>query len=220
MADFPDQITWFSQHFLVIAPDLRGYGQSRPPERDYPVDFYSRDAEDMLTLMASLGHPRFAVLGWSDGANAAALMALRSPERISQLVVWGGNSFLSAEDVHGFQSIRSLSTWSQRAIDPLHAIYRDSLQPLWDRYVTGLEDIYAQGGELYRSRLPEILCPTLVLHGEKDPLVPTSHAEIIHRGIPHSELHLFPEGKHNIHKRYAEEFNQIVLSFLLRTAQR
>ena len=31
----------------VVAPDLRGYGASRPPVRDFPPDFYVRDADDM-----------------------------------------------------------------------------------------------------------------------------------------------------------------------------
>jgi valacyclovir hydrolase len=216
-ADFPDQISWFGQHYEVIAPDPRGYGQSRPPVRDYPSGFYQRDAEDMSALMTAIGHERFSVLGWSDGANSGSIMAVRYPERVKQLVVWGGNSFLSAEDLHVFQSMRSLSTWSQRAIDPLRSIYGDDLQSLWERYVAGLEDLYATGGDLYQADLDKIQCPTLILHGELDPMVPAMHPEILHRGIKSSELYRFMEGKHNIHKRYAAEFNEVVCSFLNRT---
>ena len=73
--DFAGRIAWFAErHFHVVAPDPRGYGKSRPPERDYPLDFYRRDADDMLALMSGLGHGRFCVLGWSDGANVAAFL--------------------------------------------------------------------------------------------------------------------------------------------------
>ncbi len=41
-ADYSDQLNGFSQRYQVIAPDPRGYGQSRPPERSYPLDFYQR----------------------------------------------------------------------------------------------------------------------------------------------------------------------------------
>jgi len=54
--DFEHQISWFSQNHQVIAVDPRGYGESRPPERDYPLGFYQRDAEDVLALMTALGY--------------------------------------------------------------------------------------------------------------------------------------------------------------------
>src|SRR5471030_105391 len=97
--DFPAQIGWFAaRHFHVIAPDPRGYGGSRPPERDYPADFYTRDAADMLALMSALGHERFNILGWSDGANIATIMAARHPEKVARQAVFGGQSFLTAEE--------------------------------------------------------------------------------------------------------------------------
>jgi valacyclovir hydrolase len=44
--------------------------------------------------------------------------------------------------------------------------------------------------------------------------VPAFHPEVIHRGIAGSRLYIFPEGKHNIHLRYAEEFNALAYAFL------
>ncbi|WP_213804719.1 alpha/beta hydrolase [Granulicella sp. dw_53] len=212
--DFHHQIERFSQHYQVVAPDPRGYGQSRPPERDYPLDFYRRDANDMLALMSHLGHESFAILGWSDGANIAVLMATQQPARIEKLVLWGGNSFLTREEITAFQQIRSISSWSSRAAEAMRQIYGAELDALWERYVDGLQAIYNAGGDIYQSLLPQVKCPTLILHGEKDPLVPSLHPETIHRGIAKSLLYVFPDGKHNIHIRYPEEFNQIVLSFL------
>ena len=115
--DFEHQLAWFSQSYQVVAPDPRGYGQSRPPERDYPLGFYQRDAEDILALMTALGHEEFTVFGWSDGANIGVLMAANAAERIRSLVVWGGNSYLSAEEITAFQAVRAISSWSQRDAD-------------------------------------------------------------------------------------------------------
>ena len=49
--------------------------------------------------MAALGHEEFTVFGWSDGANIGSLLAIKYPERVSKLVVWGGNSFISEEEI-------------------------------------------------------------------------------------------------------------------------
>jgi valacyclovir hydrolase len=213
-SDFDQQLSWFAKTHQVVAPDPRGYGQSRPPERDYPLDFYQRDAGDMLALMAALGYEEFAVFGWSDGANVGTLMAAQAPDRVAKLVIWGGNSFLSAEEIAAFQGMRELSTWSPREVAAMSQVYGDSLAALWSRYVSGLEAIYAAGGDIYRSQLERVQCPTFILHGEKDPLVPSFHPRVLCEGIRNSRLHIFPEGKHRIHGKYAEEFNQLTLAFL------
>jgi valacyclovir hydrolase len=213
--DFPAQIEWFAaRRFSVVAPDPRGYGRSRPPRREYPLDFYYRDAADMFALMTALGHESFSIIGWSDGANIAAIMAAQYPGRVTRLVVFGGQSFLTAQEIAAFNDIRKISAWSPRAAEAMRAIYGDELDELWDRYVAGQEALFEAGGDLYQGLLAKVSCPTLVLHGAKDPLVPGLHPEAIHRGIAGSRLHIFPEGKHNIHLRYADKFNALTLAFL------
>jgi valacyclovir hydrolase len=213
--DFAAQIGWFAgRGFEVIAPDPRGYGRSRPPERDFPLNFYYRDAADMFALMSALGHERFAVMGWSDGANIATLMAAEKPQTVTELVVFGGQSFLTREEIEAFNAIRKISAWSPRAAQAMRAVYGEALDGLWDRYVDGQVALFQAGGNLYRERLTEVRCPTFVLHGACDPLVPAFHAEAIHHGIAQSCLHIYPEGRHNIHIKYAGDFNSLVHSFL------
>ena len=213
--DFQHQIGWFAERgFEVIAPDPRGYGGSRPPERDFPLDFYDRDAADMFALMSALGHQQFSVMGWSDGANIAVLMAAKKPQTVTKLVVFGGQSFLTSEEIEAFNAIRKISDWSPRAAQAMRAIYGDDLGGLWDRYVDGQVALFQAGGNLYRDRLIEVRCPTFVLHGARDPLVPAFHAQAIHDGIAGSRLHIYPEGRHNIHNKYADDFNPLVHGFL------
>jgi valacyclovir hydrolase len=213
--DFEHQIGWFAGHgFEVIAPDPRGYGRSRPPERDFALDFYHRDAADMFALMSALGHERFAVMGWSDGANIAVLMAAEKPQTVTKLAVFGGQSFLTPEEITAFNAIRKISDWSPRAAQAMRAVYGDGLDGLWDRYVDGQVALFQAGGNLYRERLKDVHCPAFVLHGARDPLVPAFHAEAIHQGIAQSRLHIYPEGRHNIHVKYADDFNPLVHSFL------
>ncbi|DAA16081.1 TPA: biphenyl hydrolase-like [Bos taurus] len=69
-------------------------------------------------------------------------------------------------------------------------------------------------GSICRDLLPLVQCPTLIVHGEKDPLVPRFHADFLHRHVRGSRLHLMPEGKHNLHLRFADEFNRLAEGFL------
>ncbi|HTC83974.1 MAG TPA: alpha/beta hydrolase, partial [Rhizomicrobium sp.] len=125
-----------------------------------------------------------------------------------------GQSFLTPEEIAAFNAIRKISAWSPRAAQAMRAIYDEALDGLWERYVDGQEALFQAGGNLYRERLSQVRCPTLVLHGARDPLVPALHPEAIHRGIAGSRLHIFPEGKHNIHLRYSDEFNALTHGFL------
>ena len=111
-------------------------------------------------------------------------------------------------------SYGELAAMMPRAAQAMRAVYGDALDDLWDRYVAGQEALFHAGGDLYAGLLAQVICPTLVLHGAKDPLIPGLHPEAIHRGIAGSRLYIFPDGKHNIHLRYADEFNALVLSFL------
>ena len=72
-----------------------------------------------------------------------------------------------------------------------------------------------RGGDICTSAVKNITCPTLVVHGQKDPLVPHFHPEYLHANIRGSKLHLMPEGRHNLHLRYADEFNSLVKKFLM-----
>lgn len=214
-SDFGPQLEELPQYGLrVVAPDLRGYGKSRPPEREFPLDFYERDAQECAALMEALGCERYAVGGWSDGAVIGLMLTLGHPQQVSKLIVWGGNAYIAPEDIDGYEKTRFLSSWSPRMVEKMRAIYGDTLQDLWGRWCDVMQALYQAGGELCRQRLHLVRCPTLILQGEKDPLVPRFHADILHQGIPGSRMHIFPEGKHNIHMTYAHEFNRMVVDFL------
>jgi valacyclovir hydrolase len=198
----------------VIAPDLRGYGKSRPPMREFPLDFYEQDAQDCAALMDAIGCHAYAVGGWSDGAVIGLLLTLNRPRSVSQLILWGGNAQVTSEDIEGYERTRFLSSWSPRMVEAFRSIYGDELQDLWVRWCDAQKALYQAGGELCRHRLHLIRCPTLILQGGKDPLVPNFHAEVLHQSIAGSRLHIFPNGKHNIHQTYAQEFNRMVIEFL------
>lgn len=76
-----------AERFTVIAPDLRGYGDSSKPDggEDHAAYSFRAMGEDMVAVMRHFGFERFAVAGHDRGARVAFRMALDGPERIERL---------------------------------------------------------------------------------------------------------------------------------------
>ncbi|MFT3820603.1 MAG: alpha/beta fold hydrolase [Rubrivivax sp.] len=74
-----------ARYFTVVAPDLRGYGDSHGPPGDGGKHAHAKQtmAEDVLALMRSLGYERFAVLGHDRGARVGYRLALNHPRRFA-----------------------------------------------------------------------------------------------------------------------------------------
>lgn len=64
------------------------------------------------------------------------------------------------------------------------------------------------------DRLGEIRVPTLVMCGRYDPVVPIAHSELIHAGIPNSELVVFEESGHFPMIEEPEKFRDVVRRFI------
>lgn len=91
----------------------------------------------------------------------------------------------------------------------------EGFQKLWDDWCDAVKEISKKGGNICKELLPAIKCPTLVLHGKKDPMIVPEHPDYLIKHIPNSKLYVFDEGKHNIHLRYAQQFNEVVSKFFL-----
>jgi haloacetate dehalogenase len=78
-----------AEHFTVVVPDLRGYGDSSKPVGEPDHSNYAKRtmAQDQFEVMTTLGYERFAVVGHDRGARVGHRMALDVPERVSELAV-------------------------------------------------------------------------------------------------------------------------------------
>jgi len=215
--DFGPQIKNLNKKlFTVVAWDPRGYGHSRPPDRDFPVDFFERDAKDAVDLMKTLKFKKVSLLGWSDGGITSLIAAAKYPSFINKMVIWGANAYVTDEDEKIYQGIRDVSKWSEKTRKPLETLYGyDYFAKTCEKWVDGIKQFKRlPDGNICGHLLPLIQCPTLIVHGEKDPLVPRFHADFIHKHVRGSRLHLIREGKHNLHLRFADEFNKLAEDFL------
>ncbi|XP_061831589.2 valacyclovir hydrolase-like [Nerophis lumbriciformis] len=215
--DFQPQLKSLNKElFTVVGWDPRGYGRSRPPDRDFPTDFFERDARDAVDLMKTLGFVKFSLLGWSDGGITALIAAAMNPMLINKMVVWGSNAFVSQHDLDIYNVVRDVSRWSAKMKQPMEEVYGAELfAKTWVACLDAISQ-FAQRpeGNICIELLPLIRCPTLIIHGEKDPIVPSFHPHFLLKHIQGSRLHLMPNGKHNLHLRFAEEFNKLVEDFL------
>lgn len=203
--------------FTIIAWDPPGYGFSRPPERSFPVDFYHRDARVLAKVMHKLGHKQYSVIGWSDGANTGMILAAIQPKCVQKLVAFGGNAYITEQDVQLLEATRNIEKWSEKMRASMEELYgTEHFRHLWSNYCDFYQDLLQKHqGEVCRSELPHIRCPTLIVHGGKDPLVPSHHAHYLLQHIANAKLYVIPDGKHNLHLKYADEFNKIVTEFLI-----
>lgn len=83
------QAAALADRFTVVAPDLRGYGDSAKPAGDADHGNYAKRvmAADLVGVMAALGHACFMVAGHDRGARVAYRMTLDHPDAVTRLAV-------------------------------------------------------------------------------------------------------------------------------------
>ena len=102
-----------AQHFRVVCPDLRGYGDSAKPRGEADHANYSKRtmAADMVEVMRELGHESFAVVGHDRGARVAHRLALDHPERVTRLCVLDVSPTLTMYDKTDFAFAQAYFHW-------------------------------------------------------------------------------------------------------------
>jgi len=213
---FRREIPVFAERYRVIAPDMRGYGHSSPP-REFPPDFYHRDAADMAALLDALDARPARVLGWSDGAVVALALTVARPDLVRSLVTIAGEACILDEERAGWPALADPGSWPPRALERFIEAQGPLNYPaIFQKMLDGYNAVADADGEVVRERLGEIRCPVLVLHGETDDVVPVKQAHTLRAGIPHAELHIFPGAGHALHREREAEVRALVLDFLAR----
>jgi valacyclovir hydrolase len=160
-----------SRDHRVIAPDLRGYGASRPPTRDFPPDFYQRDAADMAALLEHLRPGPVVAMGFSDGSESALLLAAAHPDLVRGVVSWGVAGVISAEMAAAAQSWVPFSEeWGLRRPEWRDEIVatqgEDQLAPQIEGWAAAAQAIYDAGGNICYDQAAAIACPVLLVNGD------------------------------------------------------
>ena len=235
-----EQIPHFARDHRVIAVDLPGFGQSEMPVEEISVTGYA-DAID--ALMTELGIDTAQIVGNSMGGFIGAELAIQYPARVERLVLVAaaGLSIESirterrkglrhrAENVAFFTLGHVASRSHQVALRPrlrgallmLVAAHPTKLPgPLAAQQVLGSgkpgfsDALEAMCRYPLRDRLEKISCPTLIVWGDKDLLVPLKDASIFEKLIPDSRKIVYKDTGHVSMMERPARFNEDVRAFL------
>ncbi len=204
-------------HYRVIAPDLRGYGASQPPARDFPPDFYQRDADDMAALLRHVACGPVVVLGFSDGAESAILLAAAYPELVRGVVAWGVSGVISPEMVTAVQSrvpVPAKPNWGEwhRSIATLHG--ESQVEPMIRGWNEAAAAILARGGNVCLQEAAQVRCPVLLLNGDGEVGNTVRDVTRLRDSMANGRLEIIVHSGHPIHHDQPEVFRQRVAAFL------
>jgi pimeloyl-ACP methyl ester carboxylesterase len=235
-----EQLPVFARDHRVVAFDLPGFGASQMPREKITIRGYGHFVD---ALLDELGVSSAAVVGNSMGGFIGIELAIRFPERVERLVLVSAAG-LSIEYLRNERALAVLgaienrlaaySGWlasrsdalarrpgARRMIFGIVAHRPDRLPgPLVAEQVRGsgkpgfLPALDALTDYPIRDRLGEIACPTLIVWGAEDKLVPARDADEFARLIPNSRKVVWPETGHVAMLERPEAFNALVQAFL------
>lgn len=214
----------------VFAPDLVGFGYTQRPDRyHYTMDNWVTHIEAFL---AALGLDSYSLVGNSFGGALALRLATKHPDQVRRLVLMGsvGVPFSLTEgldavwgyepSVQAMRRIMDFFAYNRELItdDLTAARYEASVQP-------GFHESYAAMFPAPRQRwldamttsetaIRHIQCPTLIVHGREDQIIPPDTSRQLFELIPNAQLHMFGRCGHWTQIEHAAAFNTLVTSFL------
>lgn len=201
-----------SPPFRVVAPDLRGHGETDRPPGPYSI---RQMAEDVAAAMTALGIPEARLAGFSMGSAAALQLALDHPERVRSLallsVFVAGDPELKAVTDGLADALRTggfgafFDAMLPRVISPGVIEANREVLALRREEKVRTESAPAVLAALdacmswdVRAEFGRVRCPVLILSGREDRLTPPALAEAVHRELPGSRWEILDGVGHNL----------------------
>lgn len=200
----------------VVTVDNRGVGASEGSKRPWQT---SDMAEDVVSAMDHAGVDQAVIVGNSLGGMVAQQMALRHPTRVQGLVLMASSPGLPLGRPPSPRAIMHMVKAQlgpkdevianlgpillSRAHEPLAEQYLSA----WPEALKGEQRVAAAGflkqlaaAALHRpgDRLRDIHCPTVVLVGDGDRLMPVRNSYVLASKIPRATLEVLADVGHNI----------------------
>jgi 3-oxoadipate enol-lactonase len=238
---FPlDRAMWASQiealagEFRVIAPDLRGFGNSSLAAGDAEQGVgMERYAADVAAVLDELGVTEPVVLaGFSMGGYAAWQFAVRLPKRLAGLVPCDTRALADTDEARaGRQKMAEAALAagdSSPALAMLPKLLGKSTQQSRPEIVAGVQAVIerqtaeavaaAQRGmarrEDVRPRLKEIACPTLAIVGAEDAISPPAEMREIAAAMPNAKVVEIPAAGHMTTMENPAAVTQAIAAFV------
>jgi pimeloyl-ACP methyl ester carboxylesterase len=192
--------------FHVYTPERRGHVHTADVAG--PITFEAM-AQDTIAFLETVVSQRAHVIGCSDGAIVALLVALQRPDLIDRLVLAAG--------------VFHFDGWYPHVIDPnneppefLARSYAEVSPDGPDHYpviVRKLAQMHLAEPALSAEDLRTVEARTLVMLGDDDE-VRLEHAIAMYRSIPDAELMVVPGTSHGLLVEKPDLCNEVILPFL------
>jgi len=192
----------------VILIDSRGHGRSTRDSRLYT---YELMASDVLAVMATLKVQKAAVVGWSDGACIALILAMRAPARITRVFFFACNM-----DPSGTKEI----AWPNPVIDRCLSRHRKDYAQLsatpdqFDAFFAAVGLMMKTEPNYSAQQLAGIQVPVSIVISERDEFIRLEHAEYLARTIPGARSILLSGVTHLAPLQRPDQFNSVLQTFL------
>jgi len=198
--NFIYQIPYFSKNYKVILADSRAQGKSVDKGDSLS---YEMMTDDLNALLDTLHLNNCYVIGWSDGGINGLLLAMRHPDKVKKLAVTGANLWPEATAVDPF-----IYNWAKNYYDSLKKL------PASPNNIGSIKltHLLAFEPHITTKQLQKIKCPTLVIGGDHDVILP-QHTMLIAQSIPNSYLWILPNSGHSTPIFYKEKFNTEIDNF-------
>lgn len=215
--------------FKVIAPDLRGFGDSLVEISEWTMDDFGND---IISIADNLKLEKFTVVGMSMGGYIAFNLIDRFPNRINKAILVATKA--QADDEAGKARRNELINLAKNEgkTPVIDAFKKILFAPLtWERNLNlidkvsvmmeraSLNGIIGSLGAMrdrkdYVELLDKIDLPVLIIHGKSDIASPIQNAELMHQRIKNSKIYFSEIAGHMVNLEDEVNVNKAILEFL------
>lgn len=215
----------------IVAPDLRGFGDSTSVAGIYTMEILAEDCYALLKHL-QIKQPIY-ICGLSMGGYVAMAFLRKYPDIVAGIILSATRAEADTFDIrktrektaetvtcHGINSIIDLMASKLFAPETYHKkpqLVEDVKYLMKKSSVDGVQG--ALLGMSMRESSLNVLAkckkPILVIHGADDQLIPIDEAEAMYHGSPNSQFIVIPEAGHLPNLEQPNKFNEAIYNFIV-----
>ena len=206
---FAPNLPALAERFHVYTPERRGHGHT--PDVEGPITYQLMTDDTIAFLDTVVGQPADLV-GHSDGAFIAMLVAMQRPELVRRLVMISGGFNKSGEAAPDADwDVDQLAEFLGPAYGEVSPDGIDHFKVV----ATKVGELAAVEPNLQAAELAKVAQRSLVMFSDDD-LVTLTHAVEMYDALPDAELAIVPGTSHFLVQEKPDLVNKLVVDFLTR----
>src|SRR5712691_8818151 len=212
--DFASQTPELAKHFGVVGFERPGHGHTADNAGPFRFDTMATGTVDFIEAL-KLGAT--TLVGWSDGAIIALLVAISRPDLVKRLVCVSGLFDTNAQSPEDLNWIRSLTPESFRKNMAALVGRYDEVSPDGPSHfpvvVEKTKKLWLDEPNISTEELAKISAPTIVMAADRD-AIPIEHTLELFRSIKGAQLCIIPGTTHFLMSQKPDMVNRATLDFL------